>query len=80
MFTELERAAAARHRGIHGRFVLVCNRFAIKKELKGRRGWTGLWGKQQIADASIGEGNLLFHKEPTPSPKPPFREKSPSLL
>lgn len=32
----------------------VCN----KKELKGRRGWTSQWGKQQIADASIGEGSL----------------------
>lgn len=32
----------------------VCN----KKELKGRRGWTRLKGRQQSADASIGESSL----------------------
>lgn len=43
-FTELERAAPARRWGIHGRFVLVCGRLAIKRSWRGEGAGPG-WGQ-----------------------------------
>lgn len=51
-----------------------------KKELKRRRGWTGLGASNRLQMPLLERAPCEKSRSPSLSPEPPFREKSPSLL